>query len=148
MAQGDHIRVKRRGYWHHGIDCGDGTVINYAGEHEEKRNPMVRRTSIEEFAKSATIRRVDHPEAFCHGPEAVVARAEARLGENRYRLLDQNCEHFAEWCKTGTRRSLQVRRTAGLVTGMVSAVGGVVGVGAALAGMVVAARRNERSRRI
>jgi len=28
MARGDHVRVKRRGYWHHGIDCGDGTVIS------------------------------------------------------------------------------------------------------------------------
>ncbi len=148
MALGDHVRVKRRGYWHHGIDCGDGTVISYAGEHEEKRNPMVRRTSIDRFAKGQTVRTVGHPEAFCHGPEAVVARAEARLGEERYRLLDQNCEHFAEWCKTGTRRSLQVRRTAGLVAGAASAVGGVVGVGAALAGMVVASRRGGRSRRI
>lgn len=146
MAQGDHIRVKRRGYWHHGIDCGDGTVISYAGEHAEKQNPMVRRMGIEEFAKGQTVRRVDHHEAFCHDPEAVVARAEARLGENRYRLLDQNCEHFAEWCKTGIRRSLQVRRTAGLVAGAACAVGGVVGIGAALAGMVAASRQSHRSR--
>ena len=29
MDKGDHIFVYRRGYSHHGIDCGDGTVIHY-----------------------------------------------------------------------------------------------------------------------
>ena len=31
-----------------------------------------------------------------------------RLGEQRYNLLFNNCEHFAHWCKTGRHRSNQV----------------------------------------
>jgi hypothetical protein len=32
----------------------------------------------------------------------------ARLGEQRYNLVFNNCEHFAIWCKTGRHRSTQV----------------------------------------
>ena len=31
-----------------------------------------------------------------------------RLGEQDYNLLFNNCEHFANWCKTGRHRSSQV----------------------------------------
>jgi hypothetical protein len=31
-----------------------------------------------------------------------------RIGEQRYNLLFNNCEHFAHWCKTGRHRSAQV----------------------------------------
>ena len=32
----------------------------------------------------------------------------SRIGEQRYNLLFNNCEHFANWCKTGRHRSSQV----------------------------------------
>ena len=56
MARGDHLKVRRRGYWHHGIDCGDGTVIHYAGLEREKSDAYVRRTSLAEFCKGRTVR--------------------------------------------------------------------------------------------
>ncbi|MGG1947245.1 lecithin retinol acyltransferase family protein [Trinickia sp. NRRL B-1857] len=40
----------------------------------------------------------------------VVARAQSRLGEDRYRILTNNCEHFCTWCVQGFARSEQVRR--------------------------------------
>jgi hypothetical protein len=40
----------------------------------------------------------------------VIRRARSRLGENRYGLLRNNCEHFCEWCVQGISRSLQVER--------------------------------------
>lgn len=36
-----------------------------------------------------------------------------RLGEERYNLMLNNCEHFAVWCKTGQHRSSQVDRALG-----------------------------------
>jgi Lecithin retinol acyltransferase len=30
------------------------------------------------------------------------------VGEDRYRLLTNNCEHFCEWCLHGAARSFQV----------------------------------------
>jgi hypothetical protein len=38
----------------------------------------------------------------------VVARARSRLGEERYRTLSNNCEHFCTWCIHGENRSCQV----------------------------------------
>jgi len=37
-------------------------------------------------------------------------RARSRLGENDYRLLTNNCEHFYNWCLSGVSRSAQVER--------------------------------------
>ena len=32
----------------------------------------------------------------------------SRIGEQKYNLLFNNCEHFANWCKTGRHRSVQM----------------------------------------
>ncbi|ANI59976.1 NC domain containing protein [Pseudomonas sp. GR 6-02] len=34
------------------------------------------------------------------------------MGENQYRLLTNNCEHFCNWCLYGESRSDQVRNFA------------------------------------
>jgi hypothetical protein len=36
-----------------------------------------------------------------YSPEEVVERAKSQLGKGNYKLLFNNCEHFAMWCKTG-----------------------------------------------
>ena len=41
-------------------------------------------------------------------PELVVDRATQRIGEDCFDLFDNNCEHFAVWCKTGQHHSTQV----------------------------------------
>lgn len=41
-------------------------------------------------------------------PEAVIDRAEARIGERAFSIIFHNCEHFASWCKTGISNSEQV----------------------------------------
>jgi hypothetical protein len=38
----------------------------------------------------------------------VIRRARSRVGENRYRLFSNNCEHFCEWRLRGEHRSHQV----------------------------------------
>jgi len=106
MAQGDHLRVQRYGYWHHGIDCGDGTVIHYVGEEAEKRNAVLRRTPVEMFTRGGVADLVSYTR--CDDPDLVLARAVSRLGESGYSLVRNNCEHFAHWCKTGKSRSRQV----------------------------------------
>lgn len=114
MAKGDHLWVKRRGYTHHGIDAGDGTVLHYAG-YPWQRNvtAKVERTTWDKFAKGA-------PVNVCEvsgdvNRDAVVQRAESRLGEQKYNLITNNCEHFARWCVEGEERSTQVA-TVGVCT--------------------------------
>ncbi|MGI0484512.1 lecithin retinol acyltransferase family protein [Pantanalinema rosaneae CENA516] len=121
MSKGDHIYINCTGYTHHGIDCGDGTVIHYTGE---KLKGIITRTTLSEFACGSEIyvKNYEH----CDLSEIVVLRAEKRLGENEYNLFFNNCEHFATWCKIGKSESEQVNRASRVGT---SAVG--VGVSAA-----------------
>ena len=91
-------------YQHHGIDCGDGSVIHY-----RKPSEIVERTSFVTFSKGNVVTSKQYSKGFCYIPAVVVARAESRLGEAEYSLLFNNCEHFATWCKTGISHSKQVR---------------------------------------
>jgi hypothetical protein len=40
--------------------------------------------------------------------ERSFAERDPAWGEDPYRLLTNNCEHFCEWCLRGTTRSFQV----------------------------------------
>lgn len=51
------------------------------------------------------IRKTDY---HLYSPEETVARAKSRIGEEKYALPFNNCEHFAIWCKTGVHESHQV----------------------------------------
>lgn len=108
MARGDQIYVMRPlagmdgVYEHHGIDCGDGTVIHYYKGDEA----VISRTSYESFAKGSPVYTKKQPVSFI--PDVVIQRAESRLGERQYNLLSNNCEHFATWCKTGRNDSQQL----------------------------------------
>lgn len=108
--RGDQLYVYRK-FWnleglyqHHGIDCGDGTVIHY-----RKPSEVIERTSLAVFSQNNPISVKQYIQGFCFVPDAVVARAESRLGEQDYNLLFNNCEHFATWCKTGINDSKQIR---------------------------------------
>lgn len=107
MGRGDQIYVMREWmalegiYEHHGIDCGDGTVIHY-----RKPSETIERTSMETFTRGGKISICEYE--VCYISETVVMRAESRLGERKYNLLYNNCEHFATWCKTGNSYSTQI----------------------------------------
>jgi hypothetical protein len=45
-----------------------------------------------------------------YSDEETVERAKSRLGEKKYDLALNNCEHFAMWCKTGDKVSHQVNK--------------------------------------
>jgi hypothetical protein len=48
-----------------------------------------------------------------YSPSETVQRAKSRIGENKYSLIFNNCEHFAIWCKTGISESHQVNDILG-----------------------------------
>jgi hypothetical protein len=109
MARGDQIYVMRPlggmdgVYEHHGIDCGDGTVIHY---YKGGNEPVISRTTLETFARGNPI--YTKQSSIAYIPDVVVERAESRVGERRYNLLTNNCEHFANWSKTGRKESQQL----------------------------------------
>ncbi|CAG9174776.1 hypothetical protein LMG23992_02783 [Cupriavidus laharis] len=107
LPLGAHLMTGRHGYVHHGIYAGQGRVIHYAGFARALQAGPVEETSLEAFAAGrAVIVRLE-PCARFVGIETV-ARARSRLGENRYRLFSNNCEHFCSWCLSGESRSEQV----------------------------------------
>lgn len=43
-----------------------------------------------------------------YSPDETIQRAKSKLGEKKYNLVANNCEHYAIWCKTGLHESHQV----------------------------------------
>jgi hypothetical protein len=104
---GDHLVTPFMGFAHHGIYVGDGRVVHYnARVYDIVRKP-VEETTLETFADGRPVYVIKHSEAPFEA-EYVVKRARARIGENHYRLMTNNCEHFVEWCLHGEHRSFQV----------------------------------------
>ncbi|HXZ06424.1 MAG TPA: lecithin retinol acyltransferase family protein [Paraburkholderia sp.] len=108
LEAGAHLVTQRRGYEHHGIYVGAGKVVHYAGFAGSAHRGPVEEVTLAHFAAGHTI--VIRPNPLPkYSSDETVRRARSRLGENRYRLLTNNCEHFCAWCLLGESHSEQVR---------------------------------------
>lgn len=125
LSPGLHIKTQRRhGYYHHGISSGADTVIHYAGELRHHEHAPVEETTLESFRKGAPIIIVRHRHPL--PPDVVLERARSRLGERQYSLLTNNCEHFANWCATGSACSRQVEQAVAAGAGLVTTLGSLL----------------------
>jgi hypothetical protein len=126
LNHGDHIYVRRKGllYSHHGIYTGDGAVIHYKGAEKEKQDPAVIITGMENFLNGGKLRRRNYRWRLPHSETLKIARG--LLSKKGYSLAFNNCEHFATYCATGKKKSLQVRRVIGGIATIVIAVTGSV----------------------
>ena len=130
---GDHIFVNRsvlgiKLYEHHGIYVEDEMVMHYNGLARgivlekscfeevlsnfvplEKRNiAKVEMTSLEEFMSGDALQIKKH----LHTPfsaQEIALRTKTRLGEQKYNLFINNCEHFCNECVFGEHLSEQVQ---------------------------------------
>ena len=110
---GSHLVTPRRGFSHHGIYVGFGNVVhNKSAVGGLSRGP-VEEVSLARFALGRTIWIRVHASPRFSGAE-VARRALSRVGEDRYRLLTNNCEHFCEWCVQDEQRSFQVEHLLSL----------------------------------
>ena len=104
---GAHLVTPRRGFAHHGIYVGQGRVVQYGGLCAGLRRGPVEEVILSRFSQGRPVYvRLEDSRRF--DQDEVVHRAGSRLGENRYKLLTNNCEHFCEWCVHGVHRSYQV----------------------------------------
>jgi len=107
LTIGTHLVTGRFGYTHHGLYAGGGKVVHYAGLSRSLRRGPVQEVSLAAFAHGHPVWiRQSHGARFA-GMEAI-RRAYSRLGEDRYRLISNNCEHFCTWCLYGESRSDQI----------------------------------------
>lgn len=110
---GSHLVTPRRGFAHHAIYVGGGNVIHYKSVARHFRRLPVEEVSLARFAQGREIWIRAHGEPRFDKTE-VARRARSRLGEDRYRILSNNCEHFCEWCLRDEQRSYQVENLLAL----------------------------------
>ena len=120
---GDHIYVRRKGllYSHHGIYAGEGN-IHFKGADKEKRDPVVIITDIDNFLNCGKLRRRNYKRRLPHSETLRIARV--HLSKKRYSLAFNNCEHFAAYCATGKKKSVQVRRVIASIAAITLAATG------------------------
>ena len=146
LRKGDVIGVNRGAYDHYGIYTGKSKVIHFSNEGSDFGVDIrVRRATLSQFKDGADNvfvvdfeayrDYVENPELFdfvglfklafddlfdnkitLYSPEETVKRAESKLGEGKYNLVFNNCEHFAVWCKTGKHESSQVQKFLEAIT--------------------------------
>ena len=112
MEKGDIIRVSivRRadmGPEHYGIFDGDRGVYHFQGSSPSEAS--IRWTTLSEFANGGKVRVCSFYDKKYSGSE-IVNRAASKIGTDfgGYNLVTNNCEHFATWCATGVRQSMQI----------------------------------------
>jgi Lecithin retinol acyltransferase len=103
-----HLVSPRAFYEHHGIYVGGGCVIHYAGLTNRRWRGPVEEVPLADFANGHAVR-IRHDQRLFTCAE-VVTRARSRLGERRYRILTNNCEHFCAWVLREDCRSAQVEQ--------------------------------------
>lgn len=103
---GAHLVSPRGFYLHHGIYLGDEKVAHYSGFSGALRSGPIEVVDLEHFAHGKPVWIAQQPYEYSN--DEVVRRARSRLGENQYRILSNNCEHFCNWCISGKHYSAQV----------------------------------------
>ena len=86
---------------------GHGNVVHYKSVVRQLCRFPVEEVPLASFAHGRAIWVRSHREPRFDSIE-VTHRARSRLGEDRYRIFSNNCEHFCEWCLHGEHRSYQV----------------------------------------
>jgi hypothetical protein len=103
-----HLVTPRALYTHQSIYVGNGRNFHYAGFAYGLRRGPVEQVSLEPFVRRRTVRIQPGQRRFdsCE----VVERAFSRLGESRYRILTNNCEHLCAWALRDEWQSRQFER--------------------------------------
>lgn len=122
LKRGDHIA--RKGFygfcWHHAIveDVStEGDIINVIEYSSSVKDFLKDVISLKNPGKAKVTRGnnrlgdgfylIDHE--TCQPAELVLEMAVRKLGERKYHLSKNNCEHFAMWCKIRISSSEQVK---------------------------------------
>lgn len=119
---GDHIRVNRGLYYHHGIYVDNNCVIQFAslipGRETDPDSASICDTTLENFLKGGELEVRDYNNEELktkRSPEEIVEYAKSCYGRKGYDIINNNCEHFANECVFGERKSNQVEDILGLL---------------------------------
>lgn len=122
LSPGAHVSCTRRfgmlPYQHHGVLTDNDRVIHYEFVDRDRPRAVVVETSLGVFLRGSRLKIVAASSPHFSETE-IIKRARSRLGESRYSLIWNNCEHFVNWCRTGNAASEQVKRCVVAVTAVV-----------------------------
>ncbi|XP_067832188.1 phospholipase A and acyltransferase 3-like isoform X2 [Heptranchias perlo] len=115
LKEGDLIERLSIGYQHWGVCTGD-TVIHFGPADMSSSGSskpvldltvpgLVREDSLNDFIGNHKFK--VHKYTWSFSPDEIVKRARGRIGQEPYKLSENNCEHFATDV-AGHRRSAQV----------------------------------------
>ncbi len=113
---GDHIRVSRGVYNHHGIYISDEEIIHFSGDGDDNilgGNNTVCTTTLAKFTQNGKLEvrlYTDEELDDLYSVSGIISYARQSLGESGYSVIYNNCEHFANMCTLGKFRSYQVDR--------------------------------------
>ena len=112
---GDHIKVNRGLYSHHGIYANDDCVIHFAPPSNtgviDPASAEVVMTTLADFLNGGLLEvRVFNDEELKtkRSPQDIINFAFSRIGDKGYNIISNNCEHFANECLFGVKKSNQV----------------------------------------
>ncbi|KAH7709901.1 Group XVI phospholipase A2, partial [Aphelenchoides avenae] len=84
-------------------------VSSYTDRQSAKGKAVIREDTLEELANDDKCAVDNSLDSLCTplSPAEILHRARSRLGEASYSLFENNCEHFASWCRNGIHFSHQ-----------------------------------------
>lgn len=95
-------------YTHYGIYVGNNKVIHYCSNTGNSKDAQIKETDMSPYFRNGHYFILNIKDNSQFNSNETVKRAEMREGEKSYNLLQNNCEHFVLWAKTGYSRSYQI----------------------------------------
>lgn len=109
---GDIIFVDRGLYRHYGIYIGNKTTVHFSGgtgSEISASKACIRKTPLREFSAGCKVQiETEHGNPLSRRRTVMRALNAVGSGKGKYSLVFNNCEHFANWCRYGERKSAQV----------------------------------------
>ncbi len=123
-------------YKHYGVYVGNNTVVHFSGGRGHELSALrarIRKTTLEDFSSNREVQ-IETKCAESYSRKETVMRALNAVGseKGKYALPWNNCEHFANWCRYGKKRSVQVEQFAANLAGI-----SVIALGAVLIGTII-----------
>ena len=119
--KGDHIRVKRQLYYHHGIYVSNDEVIHFSARNSDGildwENCEIVVTTLRDFLNGGRLevrRYLKCEKCKINDEEYIVQKAKSYIGKKGYNLFTNNCEHFANYCTMDKKISEQVDKFVSL----------------------------------
>lgn len=130
---GDVLSVNRGLYKHYGVYVGNNTVVHFSGgsgNELSSRRACIRKTTLDDFSKNGEVQ-VETKCVESFNRKETVIRALNAVGNEKGKdaLPWNNCEHFANWCRYGQKRSTQVEQFAASFASISALVLGTVLIG-------------------